>query len=76
MRAGDLDPLMRQSYLRIDAEHATLVMATVDGQLKWVTWGQTLKALTGFLYRWEFVGLRFVVVEEGVRVAVGVLAGR
>ena len=48
----------------------------IDGQMKWVTWGRTLKALTRFLYRWEFVGLRFVVEEKGARVGVGVLAKR
>ena len=44
--------------------------------MTWVTWGQTLKALTLFLRRWEVVGCRFVVVVEGVRVGVGVLVGR
>lgn len=44
--------------------------------MTWVTWGQTLKALREFGDRWEWVGLRFVVVVEGVRVAVGELGGR
>ncbi|KAF6238078.1 hypothetical protein HO173_003712 [Letharia columbiana] len=72
----DPDRLVRQHYVRVDAEHASLIVATVDGRLKWVTWGQTLKALTRFLHRWEFVGVGFVVVEGGVRVAVGRLAVR
>ncbi len=67
---------MRQRYVRIDAEHASLLMASVEGRMDWVTWGQTLKALREFGDRWEWVGLRFVVVVEGVRVAVGELGGR
>ena len=76
IRAGDPQPLLQQTYIRLEAEHATLSMRKINGQLKWVTWGQTLKALRLFLDRWEFVGLRFVIQEGGLRVATGVLAGR
>lgn len=75
LRDADPDSAVRQRYIRIDAEHATLVVALADGQMKWTTWSKALKALTAFLYAWEFVGLRFVVVEAGAVVAAGVLAG-
>ncbi|KAL9076986.1 MAG: hypothetical protein Q9161_000619 [Pseudevernia consocians] len=76
LRDHDPDRVVRQRYVRIDAEHAWLIMEPIEMQMTWVTWGQTLKALREFLYRWEFVGFRFVVEEEGVTVAVGELSGR
>ena len=74
--AGDPQPLLPQPYIRIEAEHATLTMTTTIGPLKWLTWGQTLKALRTFMETWDYVGLRFVVEERGLRVATGGLAGR
>lgn len=71
---GRPDPVMRQQYVRKEAAHATLVVSSVEGRLKWITWSQTLKALTQFLYSWEIVGFGFVIEVEGVRVAVGGLA--
>lgn len=76
LRAGDRQPLLPQPYIRFEAEHAALTMTTTIGPLKWLTWGQMLKALRMFLSRWEYVGLRFVIEEHGLRVATGALAGR
>ncbi len=74
----DRDPerVIPQRYLRTDAQHASFLITTVDGRMKWTTCGQMLKALSGFLNSWEYVGLRFEVVVEGVTVGDGVLEGR
>ncbi len=73
----DDDPLrMPVRYIRMDAEHASLIITNNDWRMKWTTCAQTLKALTVFMERWDYVGLKFVVVEDGVRVGVGILAGR
>ena len=73
---GDPQPFLPQPYIRLEAEHATLIMTTTIGPLKLSTWGQMLRALRTFLDRWEYVGLRFVIEEYGLRVATGALAGR
>ena len=75
LRTGDYQPLLPDPYVRLEAEHATLTMTTTHGLLKWVTWGQTLKALKTFLDRWEYVGLNFLIQEHGQRVATGALTG-
>ena len=74
----DLDPdrLMPRGYMRVDAEHASLTITTIDGQMKWVTCSQTLVALRVFLVRWEYIGLSFTVEVEGAKVGIGVLASR
>lgn len=76
LREHDPDRLMPQGYLRVDAMHASLVVTTIDRQMKWVTCSQTLAALRAFLGRWEYIGLSFAVEVEGARVGMGVLAGR
>ena len=74
----DKDPgrVVPYRIIRIHAQHAALIITSIDEQMKWTTCGLALKALTGFLNDWEFVGLKFVVWVEEVRVAVGVLAAR
>lgn len=74
----DKDPgrLVPYGILRINAKHASLIITSIDDQMKWTTCGLALKALMGFLNDWEYVGLKFVVWVEEVRVAVGLLAAR
>ena len=76
LRDNDPRRVVPYRVLRINAQHASLIITTIDDLMKWTTCGLALKALTGFLNDWEFVGLKFVVWVEEVRVAVGVLAAK
>lgn len=76
LRDHDPDRLMPQGYLRVDAMHASLIITSIDMQMKWTTCSQTLAALRAFLVGWEYIGLSFAVEVEGARVGFGVLARR
>ena len=76
LRDRDPNRVVPLRYIRLDAQHGSLVIRPIDRQLKWTTCAQALQALRLFLNTWEFVGLNFDVEVEGVKVAEGVLAGR
>ncbi len=70
---GDPDRVVPQDNIRTDAQHASLIVAPINRRLKWATCSMALKALRTFLNRWEYVGVTFVVEEEGVSVGIGEL---
>ena len=76
LRERDPDRLMPQGDMRVDAMQASLVITTIDRQMKWITCSHTLAALRVFLDRWEYIGLSFAVEVEGAEVGMGVLTRR
>ena len=76
LRDRDPSRVIPLRYIRTDAERASLIITPIDRQLKWITCAQTLQALRLFLNTWEYVGVSFDVVVQGVKVASGKLTGR